>query len=180
LEIYGFSVGEMAIVFLSIIVGCLISITIYFSYLRFYLIPDILKRGLRPQEHRLVPAIFASFGVPIGLFLFGWTARHSVHWIASAIGITIYSTTVFIIFQAVFSYVPMSYPQYAASLFAGNDFCRSAFAFGSVLFSRPMYLTLGVGKGVSLLGGLSVMGIIGMYLIWVYGARLRARSKFAV
>jgi DHA1 family multidrug resistance protein-like MFS transporter len=74
----------------------------------------------------------------------------------------------------------MSYPQYAASLFAGNDFCRSAFAFGSVLFSRPMYLTLGVGKGVSLLGGLSVMGIIGMYLIWVYGARLRARSKFAV
>ncbi|CAG5187872.1 uncharacterized protein ALTATR162_LOCUS11811 [Alternaria atra] len=180
LEIYGFSVGEMAIVFLSIIVGCLISITIYFSYLRFYLIPDILKRGLRPQEHRLVPAIFASFGVPIGLFLFGWTARHSVHWIASAIGITIYSTTVFIIFQAVFSYVPMSYPQYAASLFAGNDFCRSAFAFGSVLFSRPMYLKLGVGKGVSLLGGLSVMGIIGMYLIWVYGARLRARSKFAV
>ncbi|KAI4918497.1 hypothetical protein J4E90_002881 [Alternaria incomplexa] len=127
LEIYGFSVGEMTIVFLSIIVGCVIAMTIYFSYLRFYLIPDILKRGLRPQEHRLVPAIFASFGVPIGLFIF--------------------------------AYVPMSYPQYAASLFAGNDFCRSAFAFGSVLFSRPMYLKLGIGKGISLLGGLSVMGI---------------------
>ncbi|KAH6866593.1 multidrug transporter [Alternaria rosae] len=180
LEIYGFSVGEMTIVFLSIIVGCVAAMTIYFSYLRFYLIPDILKRGLRPQEHRLVPAIFASFGVPIGLFIFGWTARQSVHWIASAIGIVIYSTSVYIIFQAVFSYVPMSYPQYAASLFAGNDFCRSAFAFGSVLFSRPMYLKLGIGKGISLLGGLSVMGIIGMYLIWVYGARLRARSKFAV
>ncbi|CAN9430734.1 unnamed protein product [Alternaria alternata] len=180
LEIYGFNVGEMTIVFLAIIVGCFISITIYFSYLKFYLTPDILKRGLRPQEHRLVPAIFASFGVPVGLFLFGWTARHSVHWIATAIGITIYSTSVFIIFQAVFSYVPMSYPTYAASLFAGNDFCRSGFAFGSVLFSRPLYINLGIGKGISLLGGLSVMGIIGMYLIWVYGARLRARSKFAV
>ncbi|RII10122.1 hypothetical protein CUC08_Gglean006112 [Alternaria sp. MG1] len=180
LEIYGFNVGEMTIVFLAIIVGCFISITIYFSYLKFYLTPDILKRGLRPQEHRLVPAIFASFGVPVGLFLFGWTARHSIHWIATAIGITIYSTSVFIIFQAVFSYVPMSYPTYAASLFAGNDFCRSGFAFGSVLFSRPMYINLGIGKGISLLGGLSVMGIIGMYLIWVYGARLRARSKFAV
>jgi DHA1 family multidrug resistance protein-like MFS transporter len=54
----------------------------------------------------------------------------------------------------------MSYPQYAASLFAGNDFCRSAFAFGSVLFSRPMYLKLGIGQGISLLGGLSVMGIV--------------------
>ncbi|KAI4663676.1 uncharacterized protein J4E78_004092 [Alternaria triticimaculans] len=128
LEIYGFSVGEMTIVFLVIIVGCVAAMTIYFSYLRFYLIPDILKRGLRPQEHRLVPAIFASFGVPIGLFIF--------------------------------AYVPMSYPQYAASLFAGNDFCRSAFAFGSVLFSRPMYLKLGIGKGISLLGGLSVMGIV--------------------
>jgi hypothetical protein len=36
-----------------------------------YLIPDILKRGLRAQEHRLVPAIFSSFGVPVGLFIFG-------------------------------------------------------------------------------------------------------------
>jgi hypothetical protein len=54
----------------------------------------------------------------------------------------------------------MSYPQYAASLFAGNDFFRSLFAFGSVLFSRSMYIKLGVGKGLSLLGGLSVMGIV--------------------
>jgi DHA1 family multidrug resistance protein-like MFS transporter len=74
----------------------------------------------------------------------------------------------------------MSYPQYAASLFAGNDFFRSLFAFGAVLFSRPMYLNLDVGRGISLLGGLSVMGIIGMWLLWTYGARLRARSKFAI
>ena len=99
----------------------------------------------------------------------------------------------------------MSYPQYAASLFAGNDFCRSLFAFGAVLFSRPMYLNLGIGKGISLLGGLSVMGIvsfadlivlncyylaesiveanqwqIGMWLLYFYGAKLRARSKFAI
>jgi hypothetical protein len=56
----------------------------------------------------------------------------------------------------------MSYPQYAASLFAGNDFFRSLFAFGSVLFSRSMYIYLGVGRGLSLLGGLSVMGIVSL------------------
>jgi DHA1 family multidrug resistance protein-like MFS transporter len=71
LNIYGFNVGEMGIVFLSIIVGCVIAIVIHFSYLGWYLIPDILNRGLRQQEHRLVPAMFASFGVTIGLFLFG-------------------------------------------------------------------------------------------------------------
>lgn len=57
----------------------------------------------------------------------------------------------------------MSYPQYAASLFAGNDFCRAMFAFGAVLFGRPMFVNLGIGKGVSLLGGLSVMGIVSFF-----------------
>lgn len=73
----------------------------------------------------------------------------------------------------------MSYPKYAASLFAGNDFFRSLFAFGAVLFSRPMYVDMGIGKGISILGGLSIIGIIGIYALWVYGAKLRARSKFA-
>ena len=74
----------------------------------------------------------------------------------------------------------MSYPQYAASLFAGNDFCRSLFAFGAILFSRSMFINLGVDKGVTLLAGLSVMGIIGMWLLYFFGATLRARSKFAI
>lgn len=74
----------------------------------------------------------------------------------------------------------MSYPQYAASLFAGNDFFRSAFAFGAVLFGRPMYMNMGVGKGTSLLGGLSVIGILGMFALYFLGAKLRARSKFAI
>lgn len=69
--IYGFNVGETAIVFTCIIVGCAIGLAIHFSYLTWYLVPDILKNGLRQQEHRLVPAIFASVGPTIGLFLFG-------------------------------------------------------------------------------------------------------------
>jgi DHA1 family multidrug resistance protein-like MFS transporter len=96
------------------------------------------------------------------------------------VGLTIYAGSVFIIVQCIFVYIPLSYPQYAASLFAGNDFCRSAFAFGSVLYGRAMYVNLGVGKGVSLLAGLSVLGIIGMFLLYFYGAKLRARSKFAI
>lgn len=68
---YGFNVGETAVVFTCIIVGCLIAMVIYFSYLHFYLIPDILTNGMRAQEHRLVPALFACFGPTVGLFIFG-------------------------------------------------------------------------------------------------------------
>jgi DHA1 family multidrug resistance protein-like MFS transporter len=177
---YSFNVGQTALVFLCIIVAGALGMAAYFSYLHFYLIPDILKNGLRAQEHRLVPALFTCFGPTIGLFLFGWTANANIHWFPSVLGIALYAGTVFIVMQCIFVYVPMSYPRYAASLFAGNDFFRSAFAFGAVLFGRPMFLHLGVGKGTSLLGGLSVMGIVGMFVLYFCGARLRSRSKFAV
>jgi DHA1 family multidrug resistance protein-like MFS transporter len=41
-----------------------------------------------------------------------------------------------------------------------------------------MYTNLGIDKGVTLVAGLSVVGIGGMYGLYFYGARLRARSKF--
>lgn len=177
--LYGFNIGETGVVFTCIVVGCILAMGIYFYYLQFMLIPDILQNGLRAQESRLRPALIFVWGPMIGLFLFGWSANQNIHWIVSVIGITIYALTVYIISQCLFVYIPMSYPQYAASLFAGNDLCRSAFAFAAVLFARPMFLKLGIGKGVSLLAGLSVLGIIGMWLLYLYGAKLRARSKFA-
>lgn len=76
-------------------------------------------------------------------------------------------------------YLPLSYPGYAASLFAANDFFRSAWAAGAVLYARPLFEGLGIARGVSLLGGLSCGGVIGVSLLYVYGAKLRARSKFA-
>ncbi len=176
---YGFSLGTIGIVFLCILVACGAGIATYLAYLYFYLVPDILKNGLRAQEHRLQPALICAFGPPIGLFIFAWTANPDVHWIASVIGITIYAATVFVVMQCIFVYVPLSYPQYAASLFAGNDFFRSALACGSILFARPLFINLGVGKGTSLLAGLSTLGIIGMFTLYFTGAKLRARSKFA-
>lgn len=177
---YGFSLGMIGVVFTCILVACLIGVAVYCLYLWLLLIPDIMKNGLRAQESRLVPALFACFGPTIGLFIFAWTARADIHWIAPTIGITLYAASVFIVMQCIFVYVPLSYPQYAASLFAGNDFLRSALACGSILFARPLFLNLGVAKGVTLLAGLSVIGIIGMFVLWIYGAKLRARSKFAM
>lgn len=176
---YHFSVGITGVVFTCILVSCIIGVGIYCAYLHFYLIPDIMKNGLRAQEHRLVPALFGAFGPPIGLFLFAWTANPSIHWIAPTIGITIYGASVFVVMQCIFVYVPLSYPQYAASLFAGNDFFRSALACGSIMFARPLFNNLGVSRGVSLLAGLSCMGVIGMFVLYFIGASLRARSKFA-
>ena len=177
---YNFSPGIIGVTFTCILVSCFIGVAIYCAYLYFYLVPDIMKNGLRAQEHRLQPALIAAFGPPIGLFIFAWTARPDIHWIAGVIGITIYGATVFVVMQCIFVYVPLSYPQYAASLFAGNDFFRSALACGSIMFARPLFINLGVDEGTTLLACLSTLGVVGMFVLYFAGAKLRARSKFAV
>lgn len=177
---YGMNLGQVGLVFLCILVSCILGIVVYCSYLYFYVDPRVRKFGFPIQESRLIPALPAALGPTIGLFLFAWTARESIHWIVPTIGITIYGATCFVVMQCIFVYIPLSYPQYAASLFAANDFFRSALACGSVLFAHPLFGNLGVAKGTSLLGGLSVIGIVGIWLLYFYGARLRALSKFAV
>ncbi|RMY09012.1 hypothetical protein D0868_04479 [Hortaea werneckii] len=166
-EMYGFSLGLTSTAFLSIVIACLVGSLLYLSYFHWYLEPKLKTQGPGPQEERLIPAVLASVLQPIGLFLFAWTSRQSIHWfwILTALGI--------------FMYLPLSYPRYAASLFAANDFFRSAWAAGAVLYARPLFEGLGIDRGVSLLGGLSCGEVLGVFALYVYGARLRSRSKFA-
>ena len=178
-QIYGFSESATAVTFTSIVASAFIGIAIYISYIVFYMTPDIKKNGLRVQEHRLIPALFFVCFLPVGLFIFGWTSNSDIHWIVSVIGLVIFGAAAFVMMQCLFMYIPLSYPKYAASLFAANSFLRSAMASGSIIFSQPMYGNLGVGRGVSILGGLSVIGVIGMFVLYFCGAKLRAMSKFA-
>jgi DHA1 family multidrug resistance protein-like MFS transporter len=175
---YGFNLGEMGLAFLAIVVGTVLSFVVYNIYIHKVFIPKTNEGGVRKPEDVLVPALFACFGPAIGLFLFGWAANPNVHWIVPTIGIVIYPACVFILMQCVFLYIPACYPQYAASVFAATDFTRSAFACGAVIFSRPLYENLGVGPGCSLLAGLTIGCVVGIYVLYNYGEKLRLRSKF--
>ena len=72
-----------------------------------------------------------------------------------------------------------TYLDYVASLFARNGFLRSVVAAGFDMFSETIHLNLGINKGVILLRGLSVIGILGMYYIYWYSDKLRANCKYA-
>ncbi|KAF2819109.1 MFS general substrate transporter [Ophiobolus disseminans] len=178
-EMYGFNLGELGLTFLSVTVGVVLATAWYWWYIYYVVEPDIRQNGLGAPERRLIPALFVTFLVPIGLFIFGWTAREDIHWIVSCIGIVITSVGIFLIIQCIFLYLPLVYPQYAASLFAGNDFARSALAAGAIHFAYPLFHNLGVNRGVSLLGGLTVGCSIGVYVLFFLGEKLRAKSRFA-
>jgi DHA1 family multidrug resistance protein-like MFS transporter len=177
--VYGFNLGETGLAFLSCFIGVIIALLGYAAYLYFYMVPDNLKNGFREQEHRLVPAVVGSFLLPVGLFIFAWTADKDIQWSVPLTGVGIFVIGHFWTMQSLFIYIPFSYPKYAASLFAGNSIWRSGIGSASVVFARPLFINLGVHRGVTLLAGLSVAGIFGTIGIYVFVKRLRARSKFA-
>ncbi|KAK4503145.1 hypothetical protein PRZ48_006572 [Zasmidium cellare] len=178
-EGHGFSLGSQGLVYLSISIGIVLALVMYLTWIHLEWEPSVRAGNLGSPERRLIPALFASFSLPVGLFLFAWTADPSIHWIVPTLGIAIMSGGIFLIMQPIFLYLPLGYPQYAASVFAGNAVARSVLAAAIIHCSQPLYENLGVARGVSLLGGLTVGCIAGIFALWFYGASLRARSKFA-
>ena len=69
--------------------------------------------------------------------------------------------------------------RFRAATFAGNSVWRSVLGGASVLFARPLFVNLGVGRGVSLQAGINIAGITGTTCIYKYGKQLRARSTLA-
>ena len=69
---------------------------------------------------------------------------------------------------------------YVASVYAGNDFMRSAFGAGFPLFATAMFNKLGIDWGSSLLGFLSIAFIPIPIVLYKYGHTLRVNhSKHA-
>ncbi|KAH8913614.1 hypothetical protein BT69DRAFT_1234334, partial [Atractiella rhizophila] len=84
----------------------------------------------------------------------------------------------FCLFNSVCTYLPASYPSYAASVLAGNAFFRSALGAAFPLVGRQMYAGLTIQGGCSLLAGLTLILMPFLFLIWRYGPQIRKRSRF--
>lgn len=178
-DIYGFNMGETGLIYLAIVTGVVLIGIPYCGYIYYYVTPAIARGAEFPPEFRLLPAVFASMLVPAGLFLFAWTARAEVHFMVPTIGAGLTTSGMVVTIQCIFVYISLGYPHYAASAFGGNGFLRAMIAFGGLLWSRPLYAQVGVAGGTSILGGICTLGVLGMFLLYKYGAKLRMRSRFA-
>jgi DHA1 family multidrug resistance protein-like MFS transporter len=70
-ELYRFNLGESSLPFLAVIVSLAIAMPLYLGYYRWFVEPRVKVNGFGPPEERLIPGLFATFCVPIGLFIFG-------------------------------------------------------------------------------------------------------------
>lgn len=126
-----------------------------------------------------IPLVFPpAFLAPFGLFLYGWAAQYHLHWAVVDLGCIIYLAFSQISGMVETAYVIDAYKDHVSSAMAAEQFLRSLAAFLFPLFVPKMYGVLGYGWGSSLLGfaGLAI-GLPAPLLIWVYGARLRAKAQ---
>jgi MFS family permease len=89
--VYGFDISKTGLTYLPIGIGCMLAVPTALACDRWIYQKQHAKavkaghRGAAP-EHRLYSAMMGGFGVTIGLFWFGWSARKDVHWIVPIIG----------------------------------------------------------------------------------------------
>lgn len=139
-----------------------------------------IGNGVGRPEFRVPLMIPGSFLVPIGLFLYGWSAQYHTHWIVPNIGAAIFAAGVIIGFQCIQTYIVDSYTRFAASAVGAATVLRSLAGFGFPLFAPYMYAKLEYGWGNSLLAFIAIgLGWPAPILLWLYGEKLRKRSTFA-
>ena len=138
----------------------------------------VKRSGSAQPEYRLPCGIVGGVVIPMGLFIFAWTGRADVHWIAPVIGASMFAGGTVLVFQAVFTFLVEAYPLYAASALAANSFTRSCFAACFPLFSNALYEGLRIAKAGTVLACLCVPMAPVMLSFFIWGPKLRARSRF--
>ena len=177
-EIYGFDLSMEGLSFIGILVGAFVVIPPYFWYMHRFVDPLFNEKGELQPEKRLPPAFVGAFCIPICLFWFGWSAGRT-HWIMPIIGSAWFTVGAFLLFNSVLNYLGDAYPDYAASVLAGNDLMRSSFGAGFPLFASAMYNNLGVEWASSTLAFISIAFIPIPFLLYKYGRGLREGSRWA-
>lgn len=176
----GWNLGVGALPFLGITIGVVIAVGIitYTSQTRYK--RKMEENGGKPvPEERLVPMIFGSLLLPIGLFWFAWTSNPHISWVPQVLAGIPIGCGIMMIFLQGLSYLIDVYLMYANSALAANTFIRSLAGGGFPLFAAPMYHNLGVPWATSLLAFLCIAFIPAPILFYKYGKTIRGWSKFA-
>ena len=188
---YGFDSVSTGLTFLGLGVGVIVATACSLSFTRLYYIPRVRqavmeKRPLPPfatsrlkPEKRLPLAIAGGPLLTVSLFLFGWSAAYSVHWIVPTIAEVFFGCGNVLIFMACMMYMTDTYgPLYSASAMASNAILRYVLGAVFPLFVVEIFKNLGAQWACTLLGCLSLLGVSIPFLLRRYGEVLRSRSGY--
>lgn len=177
-DYYNFSTDMVGLVYLGLGVGSLIGMAYFSGLSDRHIKSQAIKYGggLKP-EYRLHVLPVGAITMPIGFFIYGWTAQYHTHWIAPLIGMAVIGFGNLICFMCLQLYLVDAFTIYAASALAANTVFRSIAGAVLPLAGLRMYSTLGLGWGNSLLGFIAVALIPIPFLFLRYGEFLRKKFE---
>ncbi|EFQ33893.1 major facilitator superfamily transporter [Colletotrichum graminicola] len=175
----GYSASTTGLMFIPLAVGVLCSAACSPWVNKHYLKLVAKHNGHPPAETRLIPMMVSCWCIPIGLFIFAWTSLPHLHWAGPALGGFPVGFGFIFLYNSANNYLVDSYQHQAASALAAKTCIRSFWGAAVVLFTEQMYDRLGDQWASTLLAFIGLACCAIPFLFWVYGARIRARSKYA-
>ncbi|KAL6251542.1 hypothetical protein RBB50_001751 [Rhinocladiella similis] len=183
---YGFDLTAQSLSFLGLMVGTafapgpliIVDLRLYQPRLKMFRATHS-DTEVFPPEFRLYPSMIASFALPTFLFIFAWTSRPTIHWMAPIVfqGLTIMATVM--IYSSVNLFMVDAYgPLYGASAAGAAMLSRYGLSAAFPLFALQLYQRLGVGWATTLLGFCTLAMAPIPWLFWRYGHLLRAKTKY--
>ena len=176
---YHFSQGDVGLSYLGIGIGALVGITV-FGFASDRIVKRLAAGGEMKPEYRLPLLMPGGLLIPIGLFLYGWSAEERTHWIVPIIGTFFVGLGLLGIFMPIQTYLVDAYTIHAASAVAANTVLRSLVGCFLPLAGPAMYQRLGLGWGNSLLGFIGLALTPLGWIFYAYGERIRKSPRFQV
>jgi MFS family permease len=176
---YHFSSGAVGLAFIGTGVGMFTGMAVLGIFSDKIIKKQQAKGNVKP-EHRLplILTLPGGIGLPIGIFIYGWTAEKHVHWIVPIIGSAFIGLGNLTGMMTIQTYLVDAFTVHAASAIAANTVLRSIFGAFLPLSGLSLYDKLGLGWGNSLLGFVGLVLIPVPIIFRYYGERIRTNPRF--
>ncbi|KAF7162743.1 hypothetical protein CNMCM5623_007912 [Aspergillus felis] len=180
-RVHGFNKGVGGLPYFGIIIGEFLGGIFIIMLQPWYTRRLSANKDIPIPEWRLPPAIIGGVAFSGGLFWFGWSGyRSDIHWIVPTLSGLLTGFGLFCVFLQCLNYIVDAYLVFAASALAANSVLRSIAGAGFPLFSTYMFNALGVNWTGTLLGCVAAILMPIPLLFYLYGPKIRAKSKFAM
>lgn len=177
---YGFSTSIVGLSYLGIGIGMLSGLVLFGIASKKTVQILEAKKGELTREERLPIMIPGALFVPIGLFIYGWTAQYHVFWIVPIIGTSFVGLGLITTFMPISTYLVDAFTIYSASAIAASTVLRSLLGALLPLAGPSMYSRLGLGWGNSLLAFIALAMSPVPFFFWKYGECIRTNPRFQV
>lgn len=174
---YNFSSAALGNINIAPFVGMALG-SIYGGWFNDKMIIRMAKRngGIFEPEMRLYGLIPANIALTVGLFLFGLSIAHGVHWMVPTLGFAIVMFGFGSSGTIVLTYLLDSYTNIIADAFIGVIVVRNVFAMIMVFAQTPWIEGVGLQNVYITVGCISLLPLALTFALIYYGKHLRGKS----